>query len=346
MTVSETFTARRWTLAKRPEGIPTADCFALAENDIGPVQDGWAIAEMSHISIDPGMRSRLSGDSYAAVMEIGETIESAGIGHIVATGSDKLAVGDLVMTGSGWTSHAHLPAKAFVKLDPSLFQAPLTQTAAIGILGIPGMTAYFGLLDLGAPEKGGAMKEGETVLVSSAAGTVGAATGQIAKIKGLRAVGIAGSKEKCDWLLSIGFDAAINYKDAAPLKDQINAACPHGVDIYLDNVGGEMLDTAISCMNQNGRLIISGAVSEYNRAEPVGIRNTLDFISKRLRMEGLVVFDYARQFPKAQMDMAGWIMSGALTYREEIIDGLENAPTAFAALFDGSPVFGRRIVKV
>lgn len=344
--MTDSFSARRWTLQQRPDGIPTPDCFMLEDVTLGPVQDGWAIAEMSHISIDPGMRSRLSGDSYAAVMAIGDTVESAGIGTIVASASDKLAVGDLVMTGSGWVSHAHLPAKAFVKLDPALFQGPLTQTAAIGILGIPGMTAYFGLLDLGAPDKGGDMKAGETVLVSSAAGTVGATTGQIAKLKGLRAVGIAGSKEKCDWLLEIGFDAAINYKDAAPLKEQIDAACPDGVDIYLDNVGGEMLDTAISCMNQNGRLIISGAVSEYNRAQPVGIRNTLDFISKRLRMEGLVVFDYARAFPKAQMEMAGWIMAGDLVYREEIIDGLENAPAAFAALFDGSPVFGRRIVKV
>lgn len=338
--MTQTFQAQRWTLAKRPDGIPSPDCFAMEAVPLGPVADGWAIAQVTHISIDPGMRSRLSGDSYAAVMELGEVVESAGIGTIVASGSDKLAVGDLVMTGSGWASHVHLPAKAFVKLDPNIFQGPLTQTAAIGILGIPGMTAYFGLLDLGNP------KEGETVLVSSAAGTVGAATGQIAKLKGLRAVGIAGSQEKCDWLLKIGFDAAINYKDDTPLKEQIRATCPDGVDIYLDNVGGEMLDTAIACMNQNGRLIISGAVSEYNRVQPVGIRNTLDFISKRLRMEGLVVFDYAREFPKAQMEMAGWIMAGDLTFREEIIDGLDNAPAAFAALFDGSPVFGRRIVKV
>lgn len=335
-----TSTHRKWVLAARPDGIPGADCFELQEAPLAEPGDGEVQVEMLYISIDPGMRSRLSGDSYSAALGLGEVIESAGIGRVLKSNADKFAAGDLVMAGSGWQSHLVSKPRGLVKLQEEMFQGPLTPTAAIGVLGIPGLTAYFGLLDLGQP------KDGETVLVSSAAGTVGATTGQLAKLQGLRAVGIAGSDEKCNYLKELGFDAAINYKAVSSLEDAVHAACPDGVDIFLDNVGGATLDAGIANMNMGGRIIISGAVSEYNRPEPMGIRNTLQFITHRLRMEGLVVFDYAREFPKAQAEMAGWILEGRLKYREIIDEGLENAPASFAALFNGAEDYGRRIIKI
>lgn len=333
-------THQKWVLAKRPDGIPAAECFELQEAPLGEPGDKEVQVETLYISIDPGMRSRLTGDSYSAALGIGEVIESAGLGRVTQSNNDRFQVGDVVMGAFGWQSHLVGKPSGLIKIDPNMFQGPLTLTAAIGVLGIPGLTAYFGLLDLGTP------KEGETVLVSSAAGTVGATTGQIAKMKGLKAVGIAGSDEKCAYLKDLGFDETINYRAVDDMEAAIRAACPDGVDIYLDNVGGAMLDAAIANANERGRLIISGAVSEYNRPQPVGIRNTLQFITHRLRMEGLVVFDYAAEFAKAQMEMAGWIMEGKLKYAEIIEDGIENAPTSFQALFNGDEGFGRRIVKV
>eukprot|EP00913_Durusdinium_trenchii_P004972 g4618.t1 len=235
------------------------------------------------------------------------------VGEVVQSNNEKFAVGDLVTGGFGWQSHALSNGRGLAKLDASMFQGPLRVTAAIGVLGIPGLTSYFGLQDLGQP------KEGETVLISSAAGPVGATAGQIAKMKGCRTIGIAGSKEKCAYVTGeLGFDACINYKEVANLEDAIKGACPDGVDIYFDNVGGEMLDAAIANTNERARIIISGAVSEYNKAEPRGIRNTLRFITHRLRMEGLVVFDYFKQFRDAQAEMGGWIMQGKLIYTEDI----------------------------
>ncbi len=330
--------AQKWVLAERPQGIPGPGCFSLETFEADAPQGGL-LAQTLYFSIDPGMRSRLSGDSYSAALELGEVIESAGIARVIESQNKRFSVGDLVMAGTGWQSHIASSGKALVKLDPALFQDKLSLTAAIGVLGIPGLTAYFGLLDLGSPQ------EGETLLVSSAAGTVGATAGQIGKLKGLTVVGLAGSDDKCAYLKALGFDAAINYR-TDDLEGAIRAACPQGVDIYFDNVGGEMLDTAITCMTPKGRIVISGAMSEYNRDRPRGIRNTLHFITHRLRMEGLVVFDYVKDFPKAQMEMAGWIQSGALTYSEEIIEGIAHAPSAFAGLFDGSPAHGRRIIKL
>ncbi|MEQ9144464.1 MAG: NADP-dependent oxidoreductase [Parvibaculaceae bacterium] len=331
---------RRWVLASRPEGKPAPENFRLEEVELPDPGEHELLIAAKFFSIDPGMRSRLSADSYAAALKIGEVIEGAMVGEVVQSNNEKFTAGDIVTGGFGWQSHALSNGRGLAKLDPALFKGPLRITAAIGVLGIPGLTSYFGLLDLGQP------KEGETVLISSAAGPVGATAGQIAKMKGCRAVGIAGSKEKCDYVTKdLGFDACINYKDAASLEDAIKAACPDGVDIYFDNVGGEMLDAAIANTNERGRLIISGAVSEYNRPEPRGIRNTLRFITHRLRMEGLVVFDYFKQFRDAQAEMAGWIMNGKLIYTEDISEGIETAPAAFAGLFEGEN-FGRRLIKV
>ena len=284
------------------------------------------------------MRGRLSGDSYAAGLKIGDTIESAGIGEVIASKSERFAVGDMVMGGLGWTQALTHPDRGIQKLDPALFDDKVAMTATIGVLGVPGLTAWFGLQDLGQPQAG------ETLLISSAAGPVGATCGQIGKTLGLSVIGIAGGADKCAYLTDLGFDAVIDYKAEGNLVKAIEAAAPDGVDIYFDNVGGEMLDAAILNLKPKGRIVVSGQVAEYNREKPVGIRQTTRFITHRLRMEGLVVYDYAKQFPKAQAAIAALIRDGKLAYKEDISDGIEDAPRAYATLFAGAN-FGRRLIK-
>jgi len=329
---------KRWTLAKHPSGVPSEDCFALENFSLEAPQDGQVLIRTHYFSLDPGMRGRLSGDSYAAGLKIGDTIESAGIGEIIASKSERFAVGDMVMGGLGWTQALTHPDRGLQKLDPALFDDKVAMTATIGVLGVPGLTAWFGLQDLGQPQAG------ETLLISSAAGPVGATCGQIGKTLGLSVIGIAGGADKCAYLTDLGFDAVIDYKAEDNLVKAIEAAAPDGVDIYFDNVGGEMLDAAILNMKPKGRIVVSGQVAEYNREKPVGIRQTTRFITHRLRMEGLVVYDYAKQFPEAQAAMAALIRDGKLAYKEDISDGIEDAPRAYAALFAGAN-FGRRLIK-
>ena len=329
---------KRWTLAKHPSGVPSEDCFALESFTLDAPQDGQVLIRTHYFSLDPGMRGRLSGDSYAAGLKIGDTIESAGIGEIIASKSERFAVGDMVMGGLGWTQALTHPDRGLQKLDPALFDDKVAMTATIGVLGVPGLTAWFGLQDLGQPQAG------ETLLISSAAGPVGATCGQIGKTLGLSVIGIAGGADKCAYLTDLGFDAVIDYKAEDNLVNAIEAAGPDGVDIYFDNVGGEMLDAAILNMKPKGRIVVSGQVAEYNREKPVGIRQTTRFITHRLRMEGLVVYDYAKQFPEAQAAMAALIRDGKLAYKEDISDGIEDAPRAYATLFVGAN-FGRRLIK-
>ena len=329
---------KRWALAKHPSGVPSEDCFALESFTLDAPQDGQVLIKTHYFSLDPGMRGRLSGDSYAAGLKIGDTIESAGIGEVIASKSERFAVGDMVMGGLGWTQALTHPDRGIQKLDPALFDDKVAMTATIGVLGVPGLTAWFGLQDLGQPQAG------ETLLISSAAGPVGATCGQIGKTLGLSVIGIAGGADKCAYLTDLGFDAVIDYKAEGNLVKAIEAAAPDGVDIYFDNVGGEMLDAAILNMKPKGRIVVSGQVAEYNREKPVGIRQTTRFITHRLRMEGLVVYDYAKQFPEAQATIAALIRDGKLAYKEDISDSIEDAPRAYAALFAGAN-FGRRLIK-
>jgi NADPH-dependent curcumin reductase CurA len=329
---------KRWALAKHPSGVPSEDCFALESFTLDAPQDGQVLIKTHYFSLDPGMRGRLSGDSYAAGLKIGDTIESAGIGEVIASKSERFAVGDMVMGGLGWTQALTHPDRGIQKLDPALFDDKVAMTATIGVLGVPGLTAWFGLQDLGQPQAG------ETLLISSAAGPVGATCGQIGKTLGLSVIGIAGGADKCAYLTDLGFDAVIDYKAEGNLVKAIEAAAPYGVDIYFDNVGGEMLDAAILNLKPKGRIVVSGQVAEYNREKPVGIRQTTRFITHRLRMEGLVVYDYAKQFPEAQATMAALIRDGKLAYKEDISDSIEDAPRAYAALFAGAN-FGRRLIK-
>jgi len=329
----------RWVLAKRPQGVPHTDDFRLEETHVPELQDGQALIRVEHISVDPGMRSRLSGDSYAPALAVGATIESAGVGTVVASRNAKLKEGAQVWGGFGWQTHLVSDGRGVQPLDPGLYQGAIKPTAAIGVFGIPGLTAFFGMFEIAKP------KAEQVVLVSSAAGTVGATAGQIAKILGCTAIGIAGSDAKCTYLQDIGFDTAINHKTAGDLTEAFKQAAPKGIDIYFDNVGGATLDGAILNLRRHGRIVVSGQISEYNATSPRGIRHTLPFITQRLRMEGLVVYDHAVQFNEARAQMAEWVRAGKLTYREEIIEGLDNAPSAFIGLFTGES-FGRRLVHV
>jgi hypothetical protein len=332
-------TPRKWVLARRPHGAPEAEDFRLEPDALSEPADGEAVIEVRYVSIDPGMRSRLTQDSYAPALPIGAVIESAGLGVVRRSRNPKLPEGAEVAGGFGWRSHLLTKGKGVAVLDPALYAGPVGPTAAIGILGVPGLTAYFAVTDLGAA------KAGETLLVSSAAGTVGATAGQIAKLLGLRTIGIAGGPDKCAYVKSLGFDACIDHRAAQDLGAAIREAAPGGVDLYVDNVGAATLDAAIAAMNPRGRIIVSGQIAEYNATAPRGIRNTLDFIPKRLKMEGMVVFDYAARFAAAQAKMAEWIRAGTLTYRERIVEGLDAAPAAFAGLFKGEAI-GRVLVKL
>jgi NADPH-dependent curcumin reductase CurA len=328
-------------LAAHPEGVPNRRHFELAEidmPDLGSLANGEVFIRTHYFSLDPGMRGRLSGDSYAAGLKIGEVIESAGIGEIIASKSNRFPVGDMVMGGLGWTQGNVFGERGLQKLDPALFDAQVRMTATIGVLGVPGLTAWFGLKDLGNPQAG------ETLLISSAAGPVGATAGQIGKAMGLKVIGIAGGPDKCAYLTDLGFDAVIDYKAEDNLAAAMRDSCPDGVDIYFDNVGGEMLDGAILNMKMGGRIIVSGQVAEYNRTAPIGIRHTTHFITHRLRMQGLVVYDYRKGFGEAQTAMAQMIRDGKLRYTEDISEGIEDAPDAYEALFGGAN-FGRRLIK-
>ncbi len=355
---------RQWVLAQRPDGIPDESTFDLKEVESPPLEDAQVRVRIDYFTIDPGSRPGLTRASYIPIHPIGGVMMSAGVGTVIESNHDKFTDGDLVAGALGWQDAGVFPAKGLIKLDPNIFPGMLPVTTALGVLGIPGLTAYFALLKLAD------LKAGETVLISSASGTVGATAGQIARIHGAKAIGIAGTQPKIDWLLSEAkFDSAINYKDVATkstspskgedqgggasnnpvssstLADAIANACPGGIDIYLDNVGGPTLDAAIENMNPNGRIIISGQISEYNRPEPIGIRNTLDFINRRLTMQGFVVLDYAREFAAAQTQLAQWLLTKEIVIKEEIIPGIENAPTAYRELFTGNS-FGRRLIQV
>ncbi len=329
--------ARRFVLAKRPDGVPDQSDFDLETVTLGPAGEGEVLTRSLYISVDPGMRSRLNQASYAPPIEIGAPVEGANVGEVIASGHARFAPGDIVVSGMGWQDHVLAPAKAFRKVP----DMGLPLSTAIGVLGIPGMTAYFGLYDVGG------LKKGQAVLVSSAAGPVGATAGQIAKLEDCIVIGIAGGPEKCRWLTQeCGFDAAIDYKATEDLTGAIQSLVPKGIDIYFDNVGNTMLDAVLPTMRPYGRIVVSGQVSDYNAqgAARAGVHHTEVFITHRLRMEGLVVFDYATRFPEAATRMAGWIKDDRLKYREEIIDGFVHLPEAFIGLFLGRN-FGRRLVR-
>jgi len=327
-------TNHRITLAKRPVGKVDASCFAADDVPAPQPGPGEALVEVGWLSIDPTIRGWMAQDTYLPAIEIGAPVRSGGVGTVVESNNDALPVGASVFGMTNWQQYTVVDASA------QALPEGVDPTAALSVFGITGLTAYFGLLDVGRPV------EGETVLVSGAAGATGSVVGQIAKIKGCRVVGIAGSAEKCAMLTDeFGFDAAINYKtDDVPTA--IAAACPDGVDVFFDNVGGDILEAALGNLAMRGRVVLCGAISQYNDETPrPGPNNLMNLVINRGRMEGFIIIDYMDRAMEAMIELGGWVMEGKLTYKVDVVEGLDNAPAALNRLFTGANL-GKVIVKV
>jgi len=320
----------------RPEGFPSEDNFEVVQSDVPEAGEGQVLRKTIYLSVDPYMRGRMStARSYAEPAKLGEPMVGSTISEVIETKNPRYRPGDYVLGLDGWQAYAVSDGKGLRKLDPA--QAPIT--TAVGVLGMPGLTAYVGLLDIGRP------KEGETVVVSAAAGAVGSIAGQIAKIKGCRVVGTAGSDEKCAYVLNdLGFDACINYK-TEDLKEALKAACPNGIDVYFDNVGGPVLEAVLKRINVHARIPLIGLISQYCDAKPRPGPNLGSVLANRALIQGMIIFDHTDRMPDFLRDMSQWLREGKVRYREDIIQGLENAPRAFAGLLEGENI-GKRIVQV
>ncbi|MFH9348273.1 NADP-dependent oxidoreductase [Kitasatospora sp. NPDC017646] len=331
-------TAREWHLAARPQGWPVPADFALVEAPVRTPGPGEILVRNTHLSVDPYMRGRMNDvKSYVPPFQLGQAMDGGAVGYVVASGAEGFAPGDAVLHGLGWREYATLDAAHAVKVDPDA--APLS--AYLGVLGMPGLTAYAGLLAVGG------LKEGDKVFVSGAAGAVGSLVGQIARLKGASlVVGSAGSAEKVAKLVDeYGFDAAFNYKDA-PVAEQLAKAAPEGIDLYFDNVGGDHLEAAIGALGVHGRAVLCGAIAQYNETTaPAAPRNLAMAIGKRLRLEGMLVRDHAALQPQFVTEMAGWLRSGELRTEETVVDGFENAAQAFIDLLRGVNT-GKMVVRL
>lgn len=312
---------------KRPIGLPDADTWAFVHTPIPELQDGDMLLKVHYISLDPAMRGWLNDTkSYLPPVGIGEVMRAGGIAEVLESKNDFFQAGDFVQGTTGVQTHVVSDPKGWYKIDARIAPLPLY----LSVLGLTGMTAYFGLLDIGQPNTG------ETVLVSAAAGAVGSVAGQIAKIQGCRVIGIAGGTEKCRQLVDEwGFDGAIDYKNE-DLKARLKDLCPEGVDVYFDNVGGEMLDVVLTRIKRKARIVICGAISQYNNTSPVkGPANYLSLLVNRARMEGFLVFDYAARYREAAQQMGLWMKEGKLHSAEHIEEGIEQFYPTFLKLFEG-----------
>jgi len=334
---------RQIRLAQRPKGLPGPECWQHTEEAVTAPQDGGVLFQNLCLSLDPAMRGWMNeGKSYIPPVEIGAVMRAGGIGRVIASANPGFAEGDLVSGGSGVQDYCLVPGDqvkrtGLAKIDPRM--GSISQW--LNVLGMPGMTGYWGLMDIGQPQAG------ETVVVSGAAGAVGQTVGQIAKIKGCRVVGIAGGPEKCNWVVQeLGFDACIDYKTGS-VKDGLKQHCPNGVDIYFDNVGGEILDTVLTRINRKARIIICGAISQYNNTEGMaGPKNYLSLLVNRARMEGMVVFDYAPRYLEAIVEMAGYLKDGRMKSREDVVRGtVDDFPATLLKLFKGEN-FGKLVLRL
>ncbi|HYW58005.1 MAG TPA: NADP-dependent oxidoreductase [Polaromonas sp.] len=340
MTIT-TLTNHQVRLAARPVGSPTRDNWKFTTEPVAEPGPGDVLVKNLYLSLDPAMRGWMNeGKSYIPPVEIGAVMRAGGVGKVIASQNPAFAVGDYVNAGLDVQEYCLIPEaqvkrSGMFKVDPRM-----GLTSWLNVLGMPGMTGYFGLLDVGQP------KAGETVVVSGAAGAVGQTVGQIAKLRGCRVVGIAGGKAKCDWVVNeLGFDACIDYK-AGDIKAGLKEHCPKGVDIYFDNVGGEILDTVLTRITRGARIIICGAISQYNNTTPVkGPANYLSLLVNRARMEGIVVFDYADRYPQAVAEMAGYLKAGTMKSKEDVVVGLDTFPETLLKLFNGEN-FGKLVLQV
>lgn len=330
-------TSREIRLKSRPEGLPTAANFELASVELPDPAEGQLLIKNIYMSVDPYMRGRMiDRKSYTPPFKLGEPLNGGAVGEVVASNHPDYAAGDFVVNGAGWQEYALSDGRGIMKVDQSI---PLS--AYLGTAGMPGRTAYFGLLDIGQPQ------EGETVFVSAAAGAVGSVVCQIAKLKGCTVIGTAGSDEKVQWLTeTLGVDVGINYKTAGNLTKALAAAAPQGIDIYFENVGGDHLEAALAVMNNNGRIPVCGMISGYNATEPEPApRNLFNIIGKRLLLKGFIVSDYSGRNHEFFRDMSQWIQEGKIKWEETVYEGIENAPDAFMGLFTGDNL-GKMVVKL
>jgi NADPH-dependent curcumin reductase len=332
---------RRLVLASRPVGAPTVENFRLETVPIPQPGDGEVLLKTRFLSLDPYMRGRMNeGKSYADRVELGAVMVGGTVSEVIESRNPKFAKGDLVTAYAGWQDYALSNGSDLLKLDPRIAQPSL----ALGVLGMPGLTAYVGLLDIGQP------KAGETVVLAAATGAVGSVVGQIAKLKGCRVVGIAGAPEKCKFAVQkLGYDACISHHDK-DMAQQLAAACPDGIDVYFENVGGAVWDAVMPLLNNFARVPICGLISHYNQTElpPGPDRLSLMqglILQRSLKIQGFIVSNYIHRAPAFIGEVGPWVAEGKIIYREDIVDGLENAPGAFLGLFTGDN-FGKLVIKV
>jgi len=324
-------------LASRPVGLPKRGDWTFGAEPVREPGEGELLVEVLYVSLDPAMRGWMNeAKSYVPPVGIGEVMRAGGAGRVISSRHPGFALGDHVTGFFGVQRYAVVDGKGVLRVEPAFAPLPVYLSA----LGLPGMTAYFGLLDTGQA------REGDTVVVSGAAGAVGMVVGQIAKIKGCRAIGIAGGPEKCRYIVQeLGFDAAVDYK-AEDVKEALRHHCPRGLDVYFDNVGGDVLDAALTRLARGARIVICGAVSQYNRTGPAkGPSNYLALLVQRASMKGMLVFDYADRYAEAAREMAGWMAAGKLRSREDVVQGLETFPDALLKLFRGEN-FGKLVLEV
>ncbi|NSZ19040.1 NADP-dependent oxidoreductase [Agrobacterium vitis] len=333
---------RQVQLASRPTGAPAADNFRLETGSVGESTNGEVQLQILYLSLDPYMRGRMSAaKSYAKPVEIGAVMEGGTVARVIRSRHNDFQEGDIVLSHSGWQSHAIAKGETLRKIDPSA--APIS--TALGVLGMPGFTAYAGLLTIGKP------KPGETVVVAAASGAVGSAVGQIARLKGARAVGIAGGADKCAFIKNeLGFDAVVDHR-SPDFAQELAQACPDGIDVYFENVGGDVWKAVFPLLNSFARVPVCGLIAQYNQSVedasgPDRLPMTMrDILTKSLTVRGFIQREFVDQFPQFQREAAGWIADGLLRYREDIVDGLENAPQAFIGLLEGKN-FGKLLVRV
>ncbi|MDB5373555.1 MAG: hypothetical protein JWP04_2197 [Belnapia sp.] len=323
-------------LRRRPNGPPVAEDFEIVETAVPQPKAGEVLVKAHYLSLDPYMRGRMSdAKSYSAPVALGAVMEGQTAGEVVASTVEGFAPGDIVLGGFGWQRFSCVAPGRLFKIDGG--EAPLS--ASLGVLGMPGLTAWVGLEDIGQP------KAGETVVVSAASGAVGQVVGQIAKIRGCKVVGIAGGAKKCEFVTeTLGFDACIDHR--GDLQAQLDAACPNGIDVYWENVGGAVQRAVFPRMNDHGRMVMCGMIAEYNDTSPAPGPNLMAAVRKRLRIQGFIVSDTGwPRYPQFRQEMLGWMAAGRLTWREDVVEGLRNAPSAFIGLLKGAN-FGKLVVKI